>query len=428
VRLLLNEILLLLFDASLYYTVFGFWFRLIGGEAPSYAGYLLIAAMIVLHAALVKRNAFSPGKKAVFLLLAVPAAGAAFLAPLQFAFLVPISAYLAFCFYRGMTNIDLSNFRDHFRIGAWILLALVPGVIAGTKGFTCLAEIVPYLAMMLALGVVELRYLRDDGTHALLHGACVVGAAGASFALTALHAPRLLGQGLLMVYNAVIAPILYGLAVGAGYLLYWAFALFRKIGELMGVEYTEPSNGDNGIVVGGENVIEFEENTLRTDWIEYLGKAALIIAIVLALIFVFRRLLARRPSEAGSGGSSITGRARVGSGDAEAASALRLFRPGDPRLAVRYYYAKFLREASRRGAGVEPDLTGSEIERRAKAVFSAEDGAAAQAGSLMQEAGFGGISDIYDIYAPARYSGHEVTEADARRMRDAWKSIRKSGL
>lgn len=457
---MLTEILLLLFDTSLYYTVFGFWFRMFAHEAPSYAGFLLLAAMICLHAFLRERGeqagqsasapsrrpGFGAGGKASFLLLAIPAAGAAVLmaagqagafglSPLQAAFMVLPAAYLAYCFYRGMTDIDLSNFRDHFRTGAWILLAVLPGVIASSKGLQYLAEVAPYLIVMLASGVTGLRNLRDNGTHRAWHGACVAGALAASWVFTAIHMPRLIGQALLLIYSKVLAPILYAFAIAMAYLLAWAFELLRKLHDILGIQPPPEQIGDNEYVTPGDEAAEMSEQIISSRIFEIIGIAVIIILIAAALIFVFRRLTTRRNFVRSRSKASVLSRTILTSAETDGGPSARLFRPRDPRLAVRWYYARFLREALSRGVSVEPDLTGSEIGRRSKTAFAGA-AAASQASALAGDSAGGpsdpaiepdpsaGVRELYDVYAPARYSGHSVTEADVRRMRAALKKLK----
>ncbi|MBQ1484052.1 MAG: DUF4129 domain-containing protein, partial [Eubacterium sp.] len=143
--------------------------------------------------------------------------------------------------------------------------------------------------------------------------------------------------------------------------------------------------------------------------LEYVWRAVLAFLIIAALVFVFRRLMFRLRTEEKASGSAILSRSRVDAGALSGGAGGRMFRPRDPRLAVRFYYARFLREAAKRGVGVDPDLTGSEIGRRSKAVFPE------------------GLPEMYDIYAPARYSGRDITEADVRGMRSAWKNVKQNG-
>ena len=469
---MLTEILLLIFDTALYYTVFGFWFRMFAHEAPSYAGFLLLAAMICLHALLrergeqagqsasapSRRTGFGAAGKASFLLLAIPAAGAAILlavrpagafdlSPLQAAFMVLPAAYLVYCFYRGMTDIDLSNFRDHFRVGALILLAVLPGVIASSNGLQYLAEVAPYLIVMLASGVIELRNLRDNGTHKAWHGACIAGTLAASWLFTAIRMPRLIGQALLLIYNKVLAPILYAFAIAMAYLLAWAFELLRKLHDLLGIQPPAEQIGDNEYVTPGDEAAEMSEHIISSRIFEIIGIAVIFSLIAAALIFVFRRLTARREFVRSRSKTSVLSRTILTSAETDGGPSARLFRPRDPRLAVRWYYARFLREALSRGVSVEPDLTGSEIGRRSKSAFAgtaagASAGASAGEGPSSGGPSFGapsagGASDpaiepdpsaevreLYDVYAPARYSGHSVTEADVRRMRAALKKLK----
>jgi len=88
----------------------------------------------------------------------------------------------------------------------------------------------------------------------------------------------------------------------------------------------------------------------------------------------------------------------------------RLIKPRDPRGAVRYYYAMFLRECKSRGMELPPGSTAQELAVQCARVFPGAD-----------------PEDLALVYDPARYwSSQPVTAQQAEEAAQAWNRLRKT--
>jgi hypothetical protein len=226
--------------------------------------------------------------------------------------------------------------------------------------------------------------------------------------LTIGKTPQLLLKGFGYVYRSVIAPLIFVVGVVIvvafyGFYLVTAWLLSRARGNEEPLEIDMRSTAE---MLGLEN--QYEAYALDLSWIwkllAVLGAALLIFIIYL----LFRRLLGDRPSTR----SASPWKERENGMDSASAARKRhgVFRPHDPRLALRWYYGHFVAECLRRDVPVTKGMTACELANRCGNVFPGADPTALTA-----------------LYLPARYDPNgQVTSDDVRRASDLWHTLKHS--
>lgn len=397
----------LLFDLAVYYAVSGYYLRVFWDRQPSFLGFFLLVLSV--GAALLLEKRLIPPLRAAIPMLALlclfTRPGIAAL--LQ---LLPAVAYLSFSLYTGATKLRFEEFRDHFFFGLRLLLVVLPPLLFSRRAVPALMEMIPYLVFLLAAGVCLMRMLREKtasgGKQALFIGAFLLGCA----LFTAGRAPQLLWSALTFFYQKIFAPVILMAIIAVGMFVYLFFKGFFWLVSLLRKEEAEPVQLDlrsAAETMGLEDTYDYVVKDFPL--MRIIGYVLLAVGILLALIWLFRRLLGERKGETAEEAASER------SGAAPPMEKKRkpgLTRPRDPRLAVRYYYARFLRECRRRKVVLSPGMTSRELAAACAYAFPGADPA------ILQR-----------LYLPARYSSHTpVTGADANAARDAWRELKKTRL
>ena len=407
----MTECYKLLFDLSLYYTVFGYYLSLAVSSPPSAVCYLALAASILLDSLLRTRRLYETGARVLrFLPLLLPIL-AVFSRPTlpQILHVLPIWAYLGFSMFTDRVEINYADFRSHFSLGLRILLLMVFGPLFPGRVSEAFTGAVPYLVGMLVCGVCLLRMLREQRPDGLRQGIYMALFILLCALLTVGRAPQLLIRGLGLVYRFLIAPVILAAAVLIAVLIYGIYAVFTWLASLA---RGEPEPLQLRLESAAETLgVEEQVETVVAD-LQGL-RTVLIVLAAAALLFLlyrlFRRLLGKKPgaSSANPWRERESDRAAAGISGRKPGA----FRPRDPRMAVRWDYAHFISECRRRGVPLREGMTASELADRSAAVFPGADPAALTA-----------------IYLPARYdlSGH-ISPEEARRSGELWRSLKRSG-
>ena len=400
------EVCKLLFDLSLYYTLTGFYLRCISGEGPSAVCFLALALCAVLDAVLRARGVKHRLLRVIPLLLPL-AALAAKPGLIPFLHCLPAWAYLAFSILTERTETTYDEFRAHFGFGLKALLLLVFGpLFPGALSDAALGTI-PYLIWMLVSGVCMLRVLREGRggvRQALYMGAFVLLCAG----LTVGHAPQMLLKAVGYVYRGVVAPLVFLIAVVLAAALYIFYLLAKWLvaraqGDAPELNISLASTAD---MLGLSD--QYQAYTADLRWLKTLLIVLLCALAAFLLFLLFRRLLGdrARPSVCGASKEKRT----VLPGTNASQRAPGKLRPRDPRLAVRWYYARFLEECARRGLRIERGMTVAELCAASAPLFPGAD-----------------VQALAEVYLPARYQlSGTVSKEDVRRAAAAWKALKQS--
>lgn len=400
----------LLFDLSLFYTVFGYFLSLAAKTPPSVTCFLALAASILFDAFLRSRGLYQSGPRALRLLpMLLP-----FLALLarpsqpQLLHALPVWLYLCFSFCTDRVQTSYSEFRSHFSFGMWLLLLMVLGPIFPGRFSVSLAGAVPYLICMLACGVCLLRMLREERPDGLRQGVYMVLFILLCVLLTIGKAPQLMIRIVGYGYRYLIAPLIFAVSIGIAALFYIFYLVASwLISRTQGS--TEPLKIDlqSGAEMMGLGE-EYQEYTADLRWLKILLIAFAIAVFLLLLFLLFRRLLGDQPGKRAASPWREQEDETVSPLSAQRKPSF--LRPRDPRMAVRWYYWRFLSECRHRGVPFTAGMTASELALLCSDAFPGADPAA-----------------LTELYLPARYDlVGEISAEDARRASDLWHGLKRS--
>ena len=396
----------LIFDLSVYYSLIGFYANIAFGSAPSMLGFALLCVTVGGYIFLQSKGADEHRRMPV---LALPFFALVFWPGLWPAIhLLPAWLYTGWSLVTGKTETNYTEFRSHFSFGFGIQAFILPAFIFSKSAPAAFVDAVPYLTMLLAVGVCLLRMLREEtqsgSKQALFIMSFVVGCA----LLTIGRAPHMVMAVIKFLYQNVIAVALLCTILTLGVLLYTFFKFFFWLVSLLGGKNENPPEMN---LMSVAQMMGLEEEFVDTSgdiaWLRILGYVLITAVVVLLLFLLFRKLL-------GHGSREKKRDPWTDQKESVEPGARRrrrsLTRPRDPRLAVRYYYGRFMDECRKRGMTVKPSLTNEELARASAMYFPGGD-----------------PGKLAEVYAPARYCERgTVTPADVDRAQAAWSSLKKT--
>ena len=405
----MTEFYKLVFDLALYYTIGGYFTSLVFDTVPSAVGFLLLAAAVLLDAILRARTErrglvkYLPLVLPVLTLIARPGIW-------QIVHILPAWAYLGWSFCTDRIETYYYEFQAHFSFSLKLHLLLLAGFPFWEKVPLALGRALPYLILLLAVGVCLLRMLREkqkQGVRQAIYIAIfIVLCAG----LTLGQAPQALMRGFVQLYRNVLAPLFFGIAILAalaGYIIYLflEWLISRRNGEITPPQINLQSVAED---LGIEE--QYDAYLVDLSWLRPIGITIAAAIVIFALFLIFRKLLGDTRMETAEKSFSEQSERLMQRGGKKRKTGL--LRPRNPRLAVRYYYAKFMEECRKRGLQYSEGMTAQELCRHSVRVFPGAD-----------------PEELSRVYAPARYSSREVvTQADADRAAALWKELKQIKL
>jgi hypothetical protein len=410
----MNAIIKLLFDLCFYYTLSGYCMHLVTGGNPVILGIPLIIASNVVYLILRKfeHDDERHGKRIRIRLSAIVCSALPaillLLSPTVWQIVQYLPAWIYSCFiiWSERVAVTYREFEDHFAFTGKLHLLLIFGVLSFGRIPGALAGAIPYLALYILSGVYLMRILREEGKLstgrnaavllALLFGAVVV---------TVFRAPQLFITAVGFLYRNVVVWVFTGLAAiiaVLGYAVYFVFAAFISLFSKKAV----PLNLNLGAIaqdILGEDFVSAQSASLV--WLKAVLLTLLAIAIALTLFLIFRRLLGSKPS-AGKESAYRVEQERLDKGAHNKTGGR--FRPKEPRLAVRWYYKKYLKEGVSRGAQLSPSDTSKSVQLQYERFFT------------------GNASDrLRDVYIKARYAElYPVQSHDVAEAHDVWRNLK----
>ena len=399
----------LIFDLSLYYSLSGFYATLLYGSPPSVIGFVLLCGGIILERAFRQRRKHSPILR--FVLMALPAAallsGPPAAAVVQ---LIPGWVYVLYCVKTGRTGITHNRFQERFRFSLPLLAAVLPGFVISRNAASALETVTPYITLMLICGVFLLRILRKNATDDLKQLFPLAAVAALCALLTAAQVPQLLGAAFTWLYEKVLIWIFEGMILLFCQVLNVLYIVLKWILGLFGRDLSNPlqpePNGDSEDT-SSQNAIfsgKMEGNAV----VQLLFSVASVILLIWAVIGLFRRLRGYQMPVTRKA-AYLDQRQSIA---AFSQPRMGLLRPREPRLAVRFYYAKFLQECRRRGMVVKSGCTSEELVLLSADYFPGAD-----------------PGDLRELYTTARYcQTGPVSPAQADRAAACWRSLKKTKL
>jgi len=410
------EICKILFDLCFYYTLSGYYLYIIMGVPPLGWGLPILMAPAIVCIILLKRKAAAKttvkGSREVALPVVIvccllPGSILAFRPGIwQIVQFIPAWAHLGFTLWDNRIYTDRGEFSRHFGFTGKLLISMVAGFFVFSRIGVAITIATPYFILYLLSGVCLMRILREEGKLTVSRNISVLLILlFGSIALVFLQMPQLLLSVIGFIYQNIIARILIVAAyvVGAVFLaIVWFFRLIfgsRDFGD------NAPPEIDTG--PGTQEIFGGADAVLREipQWIEMVFTVLVVLAVIFVLILILRRLLGDKKKEK-TVRLYTEEREKLHTRDRSRKGGV--LRPKDPRLAVRWYYRKYLKEGIHRGVHPEPGDTSLRLLRKHSAVFSKNE-----AGKLRE------------IYVKARYrNSGEIQKSDADLASDLWRSLK----
>ncbi len=396
----------LLFDMCFYYSLCGFYFTLFSGNVPGIAGFVYLAAVTALNLFLCSRGRQIRVVQGLVILAPVTALLTS--SPLsQAIYLIPVCAYLAFSLFTGRTETDYDDFKHQFSVTLRLLLLILPGLFF-SGGTDALGSVMPYLIGMLACGVCMMRMLREDMKNSPRQAIYILLFAAVCILLTVFKAPQALVRAAGAFYQNILGPLIMVVVLifaylvgGIVYLVTWIVSRFNSESEPVAIDMT-----------GAAEILGIEESTGQTSggfpaWLRTLFIALGIILLAVIVFLMLRRLLGNRSASVSEKVSETQGIRSVVSN--REVRIPKYIKPSNPRLAVRYYYARFLRECQKCGCSPDAGMTSAELVKYCESFFPGVD-----------------LSGLTELYAPARYSSREpVSQEAAAKAAALWREIKQ---
>ena len=399
----------LIFDLCLYYSLSGFYTTLLYHSPPSLLGFGLLCLSVILERITHQRGKKAPALR--FVLMALPAAalfsGPAAASAVQW---IPGWIYVIYCVQTDRTGVAYSRFQEQFRFALLLLAAVLPGFVISQDAGAALETVIPFMTLMLVSGVFLMRILRKGAENDLKQLLPLAAVVGVCTLLTVAHIPQGMGTALSWLYQNGILWLLEGLIFLFCQLLNILYIVLKWVLALFGRELKnplQPQQQQNAQEDSQQEAL-FPDAVKENAFVQALFTIAVAILLVWAFIKLFQRLRGyQMPAEKKA---VYTDQRQCVC--AKAQPKRGILRPRDPRLAVRFYYAKFLQECRRRGMTVNPGCTSEELAAQSAEFFPGTDPAA-----------------LRELYAAARYwETGAVSSAQADRAAACWRSLKKTKI
>jgi hypothetical protein len=411
------EICKMLFDLCFYYTLSGFYLYIFTQNHPSGWGVPVLMLPAIIFIALKKRKPSIKSLREKEKETSLPVVAACCVLPaLVFLFglsiwqilqFLPAWAFLGYAIWKNRIYLRRGEFERHFFFTLKVLgtMALGLAVIRRVEG--ALTGAVPYMIVYLLTGVCLMRELREEGK--LTGGrniAVLLTLLAGSIALTVLQTPQLLLGAVGFVYRNIIVNIILGVAFVIGFIGYGIIWVLTRLFRFSATDVREePDPGEMGWAFqddrGGWRALQ----EIPT-WLEVALTALLALAVAYVLFRIMRRMLGAKTEQKVL---KIYTEEHEKLQKKERGVRGGIIRPKDPRLAVRWYYRKYLREGVSRGALPDPADTSLSIRQKYATYFRE-----APAGRLRE------------LYVNARYQyGRAVTKSDVDSASKAWRELKQ---
>lgn len=395
----------LLFDTLFYYTLSAFFLTVPFHESPSPLGLGLLTLVLIGDGILRKKGMNDKWPRLLLLLLPLLLLLAKPGLP-TFIHMSLAWAYDGYCILSDRVAADYYEFRQKLYTSIFLSFLILLFACLSEDGRESFGALLPFLSLMLCEGICTLRVLREKDESGRQILIMLVFMAGGAL-LTVGRAPQLLVKVLGFLYRYVIANgllLLGGLAAvlfyGGIVLIYWLVTLFSDGPHPYMIEVQgELAQNLRGV----EDGFTYKEHPVLT----VLGYGLLALLIAYLLYRFFKGLLGDR-SLSRAGAQKLDRKER--SEGRRESGGFGLLAPREPRMRVRYYYAKFLKECRRRGMYQAPGATSEELIRVSRQVFPGMD-----------------TASIQKLYVKARYSEkEEVTKEEAEEAARFWHELKKS--
>lgn len=400
-----------------YYTLSGYFLYLFTGQPPSNWGIPVIILSAAVNIVMLKllpgtRNS-DKGAKPVslrtILCCALPCCIFLFSPSLpQIIQYIPAWAFFAFAVWTDRLYTDRGAFEEHFSFSGKILLLMLLGIFVPRMLIGALTTVIPYLIIYLLTGVCVMRILREDGRlTASRNIVSLLILLSGGIVLAFIQTPYLLWTALGFFYRHIITRIFMVAIYVVGALVYGFIWVFIKLFSLFSNNAEAIPPDISGIAEGilGEDADIVIRGTPQ--WLKTAGIILLILAAAFVVFLILRKLLGYKPS---AGKEKLYTEEKEPFHKHERKRKGGIFRPGEPGLAVRWYYRKYLKEGVSRGLKPAPEDTSLRILRKYAPVFPESE-----------------AEKLRALYIIARYRRRNgLSEADAETAADIWRALKQN--
>lgn len=380
-------------DISVYYALIMYLCRLIMSVDFFAPGYLSLILMVLLVSL---RQSFYEEKPAADIPLFFLPALSLFFHPssVQALLIIPVWGWCVFSCLRQAYDFSYYEFLQLCR-NEMIVLFLIYLCLFFLPSFKeAITGVIPYFALLIAGMICMLRYLREDKSGGPVSISLCAGVLSVSF---------------LAAFTNVFG--FAGRFVKALYL--WIVSLMFKVVTPENLSFLDhfdpPQAGDldvGGMAYESEGVQEISIPAMAKEMTVF--EKILIILLIAALVLIISAILFHavkgRRFYRREGEKEITEKIPV-----KKKRRIALFAPNDPREAVRWYYARYVREAMKKGLVLSPAATSLDIMTDTNTVFDEKENEA-----------------FRQLYIKARYSSEHITRQEAEAAKECWRAFRSA--
>lgn len=416
---MLAKLYKLIFDISICYTIGAFLLEFIGSKTISIRGFLILLLTALISILLEQKKRWKP-----LIMIVLPIGSLIFLrssVPELIVFLF-IWAYYAYVTITERFLINRGVFVDMLKRLAYIYLLPAILILLDIRHLsTHVQAIGPYLASSLVSAVFLLRHLRAANQMEQLKQyrrqqvmellmflvICLL--------LTLVKAPQNLLEGLNLVYQSLLRPILVFFAQSLGMIVMGViYLVIAVINFLTKKELHYP---DTEGVGAPEDSFGFKTSAgFDMEWVRPLLLSIVTIAGLVILFYFFRWLMGERFRQKVPAGIQEI---RESIEDMkEKKSNFRKRRPKDSREAVRYYYGKHLLWLKQKKVPLQLQDTTEEIGKKYARALKEED-------EVKREASL----QLKQLYRKSRYQTAEpITSDEAVKTKQLYQTIKTSKI
>jgi hypothetical protein len=427
---MLSKLYKLIFDISICYTIGAFLLNYFGGITVYGEGFFIL--LITGTAAILLRQ---KRKLKIATTILIPAVSLIIYWPTvpKLVVFLLIWAYSSYMSISDHLEINRGGFKDMLKYFLYTCLFLLLLMLPGFRQFgTAALAACPYLIVVILSAVFLLRHLRADHQMGQLKRykrqqymellAFLI----ISILLTLARVPQNLAEGLNLMYQHVVGPVLSFIVSTIGTLIggiiYLVIAAIRFL--------TRNNERFEFKTQSGETAIQSfditESNPTVFDWIVPLMYSIVAIIGMILLFIFFRRLMGEKMKQKIPTGILETREYLEEAKDKKVTFGRK--RPKDSRAAVRYYYGKCLLWLQHKHVQLTPQDTTEEINDKflnSGQVIGLADSSGLQSDGF--EARRETSTQLKQIYRKARYQMTEqITEEEAEKAKELYQVMKTS--
>jgi predicted secreted protein len=408
----------ILFDLSFYYALSGYFLHIIAADHPSVWGVLFLMLPVAIYTALesrIRSMGSAPddahGTAGILLKVACSAIpGLHFIFSLsigQAIQFLPAWIYVMLAIWNNAIYTDRNKFESHFKFTAKLYLTMILGVLARGRMGDAITAAIPFVIAYLMTGICLMRTLREEGKLKAGRNISIVFAillSGATLAY--FRTPQLIFGAAGFIYQNIIFRVILIIAYAIGMLFYGIYWVLSAIFSLFTGDLGYAQTAQDGGMAQPPFGEEVEAALVQLPaWAGAAFTFLFIAAVIILSVLIMRRLLGGRIRAPVTPYYSEERERLKGHDKSDIRT---IFRPKDPRQAVRWYYRKYLKEGASRGAQPEPSDTSLGILRKYGKYFPQEES-----------------RQLRDLYIRARYRfGGEILKEQSAEASKIWREIK----